>query len=115
MGGAHIGAHRLTFLLRYGYLPPHVHHTCGVKRCVNPDHLQPLTVADHTRAHATERTHCTNGHEFTEANTYWRRNPVSRQCRACRADRARKAYSGLSPEAKAARVAYITERRRNRR
>lgn len=33
------------------------------------------------------RTHCVNGHEFTEANTYLRPDRSGRSCRACWADR----------------------------
>jgi hypothetical protein len=35
------------------------------------------------------KTHCTNGHEFTEANTQVRPNG-ERRCRACGADYARR-------------------------
>lgn len=28
-----------------------VHHVCGVKRCVNPDHLKVMTKAEHTAEH----------------------------------------------------------------
>lgn len=34
-----------------------------------------------------EGTHCVNGHEFTEANTYLRPGRGGRSCRACWADR----------------------------
>lgn len=32
---------------------------------------------------------CRRGHEFTEANTYWRPDGRGRECRACRANRSR--------------------------
>jgi hypothetical protein len=52
-----------------------------VRRCCNPDHLEPVTPADH---HPNLlKTHCKNGHPFDEANTYV--SPEGhRHCRACR-------------------------------
>lgn len=42
-------------LIRYGaaYIEGlEVHHECGVRRCVNPEHLVPLTRAEHAAVHA---------------------------------------------------------------
>ncbi len=75
-------AHRLVF----DEIPDgmHVHHTCGVRTCVNAVHLVLLTQRDHNALHTAERTHCGNGHEWNEKNTYMRpdRGGV-RQCRGC--------------------------------
>lgn len=72
-------------------LPEDLHHDgCPFKDCVNPACLRPLTKAEHTTLHAPERTGCVHGHEFTAANTYWRKDRNgrrSRQCRRCKADR----------------------------
>jgi hypothetical protein len=48
-GRAH-WAHRLVYELLIGPLEPRiaVHHTCGQTYCVNPRHLDTLTVADNT-------------------------------------------------------------------
>lgn len=40
------------------------------------------------RHHYASRTHCPAGHEFNEANTYWR-SPTSRRCRPCKNRRER--------------------------
>ena len=40
---------------------------------------------------AANRTHCINGHAFTEENTYIRKDVGTRQCRACGRIRKRKA------------------------
>jgi len=32
----------------------HVHHACGVKLCVNPEHLRILSPVEHSRTHAPE-------------------------------------------------------------
>jgi len=70
-------------------------HLCRVPACVNPDHLEPVTLAENTRrgnapgAVAGRTNRCGRGHEFTPENTYhWR---TRRYCRACRADRSRAA------------------------
>lgn len=42
-------AHRLVYELLVGPLPAemHLHHLCGTKLCVNPEHLQVVTRRDH--------------------------------------------------------------------
>lgn len=82
------GAHRLIYELAVGPIPEGmtIDHKCFVTDCVNPKHLQPETVKDNCeRQRSALRSHCINGHEFTEANTYQRRGSGSgkRQCRAC--------------------------------
>jgi hypothetical protein len=57
---------------------------CAHRRCVNPTHLEPVDpLVNKLRAHSywANQTHCINGHEFTEENTYWNRN--KRQCKTC--------------------------------
>jgi hypothetical protein len=73
----------------------HVHHLCENRWCVNPEHLELVSIPEHVRLHPkgpsgnnAAKTHCINGHEFTEQNTYrhlrrgtnpgWRRH-----CRTC--------------------------------
>lgn len=41
------------------------------------------------RHYQARKTHCDNGHEFTESNTYRRPSDGHRQCRTCKADRSR--------------------------
>lgn len=67
-------------------------HLCRVRRCWNPDHLEPVTHLENVRrgvpynrriAEQRAVTHCPHGHEYTEANTYV--NPKGhRFCRKCR-------------------------------
>lgn len=74
-----------------------LHHRCGVRLCVNPDHLSPMTRAAHARLHPDNalgwqeemraRTHCLKrGHEMTPENTYLKRTRWNtiRVCRECR-------------------------------
>lgn len=37
--------HRINYLIKHGSIPENavIHHTCGVRRCVNPEHLQAVT------------------------------------------------------------------------
>lgn len=85
-------AHRIAYLSWYGELPTtDLHHVCETRLCVRPDHLQPISRADHIlltdtfTADNARKTHCKWGHEFTSENTYLWRN--ARICRACRAER----------------------------
>lgn len=47
------GAHRWYYEAVHGPIPEghHLHHLCEQRDCVNPDHLQSLTAADHLRPH----------------------------------------------------------------
>lgn len=57
---------------------------CPHRRCVNPEHLEPVTGGENTlrsRHYQRSKTHCPHGHEYTEENTE-RRNG-RRFCRTC--------------------------------
>lgn len=89
-------AHRLAYEIFVGPIPDghEIHHTCDVKSCVNPEHLEAITRAEHARlGKQAAQTHCVNGHEFTAENTYTYNDGKNRACRACnrRAVAARKA------------------------
>lgn len=84
-------AHRLAWELLRGPIPEGavLDHLCRVRRCVNPDHLEPVTTRENllrgeglAAIHARQEK-CAHGHAFTPANTYQR--PEGRYCRACRA------------------------------
>lgn len=80
-------AHREVWRELFGEVPAHLHHRCHVRHCVRPhrDHVVPMpTATAHRQAHRDESTRCSHGHEWTEANTYWRASG-QRQCRACKA------------------------------
>ena len=85
-------AHRVAYELVRGPIPDGLplDHLCRTPRCVNPDHLEPVTHRENMlrgvspMALKAHQTHCKHGHELTEENTIRRPSrPVSRECRAC--------------------------------
>lgn len=87
-------AHRVAYLLLRGSIPGglDLDHLCRVRRCVNPDHLEPVTNRENTHrgdgpsGRAFRATHCPKGHPYVEGNIYWHRRPSgardrdSREC-----------------------------------
>lgn len=96
-GGRVFRAHRFAYETAVGLADGlHVHHKCFTPLCVNPDHLEALTPAEHIARHgpmngARDKTHCKHGHPFNEANTYLTTTGL-RQCRVCNRDRKRAVY-----------------------
>lgn len=102
VNGGHVYAHRYAYELLVGSIPKgleldHVKaRGCIHRNCVNPDHLEPVTRLENVRRgrenRLATRTHCKHGHEFTEANTWWKvtKWAPQRVCRACRAAGQRK-------------------------
>jgi hypothetical protein len=96
MDGAVRYAHRTVYELLVGPITAAtLDHLCRVRSCVNPDHLEPVSMGENTlrgdtiSARNAAKTHCLRGHEFNEANTYvWRGRPLGRMCRACNRDQA---------------------------
>jgi hypothetical protein len=86
-----VGAHVYSFEHHKGALPEGMEpdHNCKTRKCVCPDHLDPVTrrenllLGDTIAARNAGKTRCDQGHEFTEQNTYVRANG-SRGCRVCR-------------------------------
>lgn len=85
-------AHRWAYEFCVGAIPEGLtlDHLCRVRNCVNPDHLEPVSLRANTlrgispHAQNARKTHCPQGHPYDEGNTYVR--PYGgRDCRVCRA------------------------------
>lgn len=92
--GSPLLAHRVAFTLLRGPIPENLplDHLCRVRHCVNPAHLEPVTVQENTlrgigpSAQCARVTHCPQGHVYDEANT-WLEKGRKRHCRACNRQR----------------------------
>ncbi len=84
----------LAWVDHYGRLPApgmQINHCCDNPPCENVEHLYEGTQRDNVRdmiqrgRHAmSNRTHCPQGHEYTEDNTYIQPGrPTRRNCRIC--------------------------------
>lgn len=60
-------AHRVSYELFIGPIPSglHIDHLCMTKECVNPFHLEPVTLRENIRRAQETHTHCNYGHLFT--------------------------------------------------
>lgn len=84
-------AHRVAYELVRGPIPDGltIDHLCRNRGCVNPYHLEAVTGSVNTlrgtapSALNAAKTHCYQGHEFTDANTRIETNG-SRTCKTCR-------------------------------
>lgn len=105
-GEAQRRAHRVAYELLVGSIPEGLtlDHLCGHLRCVNPEHLEPVSQGENTLrgggagAVNARKTHCLRGHPFDDENTY--RHPWGfRGCRTCRREeRRRRSADSAAPE-----------------
>lgn len=97
--------HRAAYEIEHGPIPhgAQIHHVCGNKLCINPEHLQVARTAyDHFKldargiAHENSlKTSCKRGHPFDDENTRWLRRSTKgrrwmRICVTCHRESNRK-------------------------
>lgn len=94
--GVQVQAHRFVYEAFRGPIPEgmSIDHLCRVRRCVNPDHLEPVTIRENIlrspsspSAVNARKTHCKHGHSLDEGNVYHRLNHgrTFRLCKQCKA------------------------------
>lgn len=87
-------AHRMSYGYLVGIIPDGlvIDHTCRIRDCVNPAHMEPVTNAENVRRGEVGKHHpgpaatCRRGHPRSPNNVYERidrHGYVARQCRVC--------------------------------
>lgn len=94
--GESVVAHRFAWRHLVGPIPDgfQLDHLCRIRRCINPDHLEPVTNRHNAlrgisfAAENARKTHCPQGHPYNHANTYVlvEHGKTRRCCRACNAE-----------------------------
>lgn len=93
-------AHLVMYRALVGPVPRglQLHHTCEHPPCCNPDHLEPLSPAEHKARHQQARTTCSQGHPVAE-HGFRDKGDVLR-CKVCRADSVRRHKAKARAEAR---------------
>lgn len=93
-------AHRVAYEIFVGAIPVgyQLDHLCRNRRCIHPNHLQPVTHAENVRRgeagrHWAQKTHCPHGHPYDDENT--RSYKGRRFCRECGRIKERRRYAAM--------------------
>lgn len=115
-GGIMRMAHRVSYEMLVGPIPRGLtlDHLCRNRRCVRPDHLEPVTMRINilrgetiTAANAS-KTACHHGHTLAGDNLFVRRDG-RRRCRTCERNSQRRLRA--TPEYRVRHAAYERHRR----
>ena len=92
LNGVGMNAHRAMYLAIHGPVAQgmDIDHLCGVRHCVNPDHLEAVPhVVNVQRQRVLLSDYCRKGHLRSAANVRWERDGhrMRRRCRVCERER----------------------------
>jgi hypothetical protein len=85
-------AHRFAYMELVGAIPKgwHLDHLCRVPLCVNPEHLEAVTPAEHMRrSQRLPKTHCVHGHAYVGDNVRIDKRTGQRRCATCQREQGR--------------------------
>lgn len=73
-----------------------IDHLCRIRNCVNPWHLEPVTLQENKirgYPYRKPKTHCPKGHEYTGNNVYYHPRKNFKTCRLCKSLQMKQARS----------------------
>lgn len=88
--GSYVGAHRWIWEQTHGEIAEglHIHHVCRNERCVDTDHLELVSPAEHNDRHERKLAdHCKRGHDLSDPDSYYpgknQHGVATKGCKEC--------------------------------
>lgn len=84
LGQRVVKSHQVSWQMAYGAPSPGLEpdHTCNIRSCVRPDHMDWVTHEENARRVAERSDACRRGHRWDEQDPII--HPNGRECRICR-------------------------------